>query len=97
MVFGPIFQSALRGSKTKWLIFFIGASAIKKFVRPRIGRYRLPKDILSKGQKNKGGGAYSAHPHGRKGCSAMQSCRSSFRSDVVLESVNMAIRDKDTF
>ena len=36
--------------------FFIGASAIKSFVRSRIFRYGWPKDILSKGQKTREGG-----------------------------------------
>ena len=52
--FGAIFQSALRGGKTKFIEFFIGASAIKSFVRTRIFRYQ---EILSKGQEK----------HGRKG------------------------------
>ena len=42
-VFGPIFQSALRMGKTIFfLIFFIGASATKRFERSKSFRYGLP-------------------------------------------------------
>jgi len=47
------------------IFFFIGASAIKNIERYSIFRYGLPKDILSKGQKNKEGGRGTLH--GRKG------------------------------
>ena len=49
------FQSALRGGKTIFLIFFIGASAKKRFARSKIFGYGLPQDILSKKAKSKGG------------------------------------------
>ena len=66
--FGPIFQSALRGGKTKFFdFFFIGASAIKSFVRSTIFRYELPNGILSKGQNFGEGGAQSAPPPWVKG------------------------------
>ena len=55
VVFIPIFQSTLGGGDTKF-VSCIGASAIKSYVRSRIFRYGLRKNILSKGQKNKGGG-----------------------------------------
>ena len=61
MVLGPIFQSALRGGKTKFVDFsFIGASETKRFARSRIFRYGLPQDILSKWEKK----------HGREGRTA---------------------------
>ena len=48
-----------RGVKLNFMIFFIGASATKRFARSRI-RYGLPQDILSKRQKaREGGGAYN--------------------------------------
>ena len=37
-------------------VFFIGASEYQSFVRSRIFRNGLPKDILSKGQNTKEGG-----------------------------------------
>ena len=56
-VFGPMFQSALRKDKTKFFnFFFIGASAVKSFLRTRIFRYGLPRDILRKWQKKQGRG-----------------------------------------
>ena len=42
--------------------FFIGASATKSFAGSRIFRYGLPKDILSKVQKTKGGGRTAPPP-----------------------------------
>ena len=49
-----LFQSALRGGHTNFVdFFFIGASVTKRFVRSRIFRYGVPKDILIKGQKTK--------------------------------------------
>ena len=55
--FKPIFQSALRGDKTKLFdFFFIEASATIRFSMSRIFRYELPRGILSKRQKSKGGG-----------------------------------------
>ena len=58
----PYFKVLWEGVKQNLLNFFIGASAIKSFVRSRIFRYGLPKDILRKGQKNKGGGRKAPHP-----------------------------------
>ena len=59
-------KSALRGGKIIFTYdFLIRASASRSFKRSRIFRYELPKDILSKGQKNKGGGG--AQRHGLKG------------------------------
>ena len=59
----PYFKVLWEGVKPNLLtLFFIGASAIKSFVRSRIFRYGLPKDILSKGQKNKGGGGRTVPP-----------------------------------
>ena len=53
VVVGPMFQSALRGARTNFVIFiFIGTSVIKSFERSRIFRYGLPKDILSKGKNS---------------------------------------------
>ena len=42
--------------------FFIGKSATKKFARSRIFRYGLFNVILSKRQRKREGGAYSAPP-----------------------------------
>ena len=54
-------QSALRGSKDMFsMYFFIWASASKSFERSRIFGYELPKDILSKGQKNQTGLNYNS-------------------------------------
>ena len=53
----------VRGGKTKFCYFIsIGASAKKRCTRSRIFRYGFPQDILSKGQKARKGGAYSAPP-----------------------------------
>ena len=37
--YGPIFQSAMRGDRNKFLDFFIGTFAIESFVRSSIFRY----------------------------------------------------------
>ena len=63
-------KSAVRGCKQ---IFrekkhFIGLSATKSWEKSGIFRYYgLPEDLLSKGQKTTGGGAYSPPPHGLQG------------------------------
>ena len=36
---------------SNFLFIFVGASATKSFVRSRIFRYRLPRNVLNKGQK----------------------------------------------
>ena len=55
--FRPIFRSALREDKTKFLdFFFIGASATKRFARSRFFRYGCLMIILSNRQKERGGG-----------------------------------------
>ena len=46
----PYFKVLREGGKTKFLDFFIGASATKRFARSRIFKYGLPPDILSKRQ-----------------------------------------------
>jgi len=57
-----------RGVNINFLIFFfIGASASKRFARSRIFRYGCLKIILSKRQKAREGGAYSAPPPWFKG------------------------------
>ena len=57
-VLDPYFEVLWEGVKINFSIFFfIGTFATKRFVRPRIFRYGLPKDILSDGQtKMEGGG-----------------------------------------
>ena len=60
MLFRPIFQSALRWGKTKFVVFFKGASATKRLTRSRIFRYGCLKIILSKRQKTSEGGAYTS-------------------------------------
>ena len=50
-IFIPIFKALWEGVK---LFFFTWASATKSFARLRIFWYGLPKDILSKRQKNQG-------------------------------------------
>ena len=52
-----------------FLIFFIGASVTKRFARSRIFKYGRLKIILSKRQREREGGAYSAPPppHGLRG------------------------------
>ena len=53
MIFRSIFQSALRGSKTKFLIFFSYGHPQQKVVKGQESfRYGLPKDILGKRKKN---------------------------------------------
>ena len=54
--FGPIYQSAPRGGKTKFSdFFFIGAARNKTVCKIRIFSYGLTQDILSKKSKSKGG------------------------------------------
>ena len=54
--FQPHITKCSEGRKNKISLFFLGASE----TRSRIFRYGLPNDILSRGQKNKGVGVYSA-------------------------------------
>ena len=58
----PYFKALWEGVKLNFLFFFIGASATKCFESSRIFRYGLHKDIVSKGQKTKGGGGRTAPP-----------------------------------
>ena len=59
----PYFKVLWAEGKTKFLdFFFIGASATKRCARSRIFRYRCLMIILSKRQKEREGGAYSAPP-----------------------------------
>jgi len=73
VVFGPIFQSALRG------FFFIGTSATKRSARSRICRYGWPQDILSKKQIKREGGAFSAPPPWIKGLTNCGNCNNGDR------------------
>ena len=52
-----------------FFFFFIGASATKRFARPRICRYGLPQHILSKRQKAREG---APPPREVRGYSAKQ-------------------------
>ena len=45
-------KSAVRGGKTKFLLFFHRGIRKKYLVRSQIFRYGLPKDFLSKWQKS---------------------------------------------
>ena len=63
----PYFKVLWEGVKQSFLnFFFLGASAIKSFVRSRIFRYGLPKDISSKGQTKQGRGGVQSPPPKKK-------------------------------
>ena len=51
--FRPIYQSALGGDKLNLLIIFSWGHPQQKVLEGQEFRYGLPKDILSKTQKNK--------------------------------------------
>ena len=68
-VFGLIFQSALGGGGGKTILsdFFHMGIGNKRFARSRMFRYGFLNLILSKRQKTREGGAYSASSYGRRG------------------------------